>query len=119
MNDLHTRIVTLPMSKTELVRCFTELQRCYLELTAYLDYMTIYEPRMDGSRPPATRVEDTYGTFTSDPLVVQNFVTAGLPVWFIRPISRLPDTRIDNITPLLLPTSLKFDDATPKFPTVF
>ncbi|KAH6890257.1 hypothetical protein BKA70DRAFT_1442104 [Coprinopsis sp. MPI-PUGE-AT-0042] len=119
LSDLLDRLTNLPMNKNELVRCFAELQRCYLELTAYLDYMLTYKPRMDGIAAPARHLEDTYGTFTMDPLVVQNFVNAGLPVWFIRPTKKLPDTRIDKIAPLIAPDSLNFSDSHPKFPTIF
>ncbi|KAH6901087.1 hypothetical protein BKA70DRAFT_1436977 [Coprinopsis sp. MPI-PUGE-AT-0042] len=117
--DLLDRLTNLPMNENELVRCFAELQRCYLELTAYLNYMLTYKPRMDGIAAPARHLEDTYGTFTMDPLVVQNFVNAGLPVWFIRPTEKLPNTRIDKVVPLVVPDSLEFNDAHPKFPTIF
>ncbi|KAH6913738.1 hypothetical protein BKA70DRAFT_1420531 [Coprinopsis sp. MPI-PUGE-AT-0042] len=108
LSDLLDRLTNLPMNENELVRCFAELQRCYLELTAYLDYMLTYKPRMDGIAAPARHLEDTYGTFTMDPLVVQNFVNAGLPVWFIH-----------KIAPLIAPDSLNFSDSHPKFPTIF
>jgi hypothetical protein len=64
-----------------------DVQRMWLELTAMLDYMQIYKPRMDGYTPSASRIADTVGVFTHDLRVVQDFVTAGLPCWLIRPVS--------------------------------
>ena len=64
-----------------------DVQRMWLELTALLDYMQIYKPRMDGYSPSASGVADTVGVFTHDLRVAQDFFTAGLPCWLIRPAS--------------------------------
>jgi hypothetical protein len=64
-----------------------DVQRTWLELTALLDYMEIYKPRMDGHAHSASEVANTIGVFTHDLRVAQDFFTAGLPCWLIRPAS--------------------------------
>lgn len=63
-----------------------ELQRYYLELLGLLDYMEVYKPRMDGIQPPSSTVTNTIGVFASKPRIVEEFMSAGLPVWYIRPL---------------------------------
>ena len=74
-----------------------DVQRMWLELTALLDYMQIYKPRMDGYAPSASGVANTIGVFTCDLRVAQDFVTAGLPCWLIRPASDFTNQIIQKI----------------------
>ncbi|TFK27634.1 hypothetical protein FA15DRAFT_701834 [Coprinopsis marcescibilis] len=114
------RITTLPMTKNELLRCFAELQRFYRELTGMLDFLRIYRPRMNGLTAPATSTADRLGAFTFDPNIVQEFASAGLPVWFIRPIKDLYHVRIEEVVQLQSPQGLlEFKPSKPRFPTIF
>ncbi|KAJ3527188.1 hypothetical protein NMY22_g9878 [Coprinellus aureogranulatus] len=81
----------------ELWRCVVELQRFMLELRASLDWGTTFLPRIQGLDHPATSVAETLGTFTSDPNIVRQCVTAGVPVWVFQDIRSLPHTRIDSV----------------------
>jgi hypothetical protein len=83
-----------------------DVQRTWLELTALLDYMDIYKPRMDGYLPKADAVANTVGIFTTDLRVAQDFFTAGLPYWLIRPASDYIDQTILRVVKLELPEGL-------------
>jgi hypothetical protein len=61
----------------------TEFQRLYLELYGLLDYLEIYQPRIDGQQSPATSVANCIGAFTNIPNIAQYFHRAGLPIWYI------------------------------------
>ena len=101
----------------------TELQRLYLEVLAFVDYIEIYKPRMDGARSPAKEPAACIGAFTSVPRVVEDFLDAGLPVYFIRPAAAVFTTsppKILSVVSLLEPEAhLELRDSTPRFPTIF
>lgn len=114
------RLQCLPMSLRQTSFGLSQVQRYYLEIVAALDYLTIYKPRMDGVVSPATQVAPTVGTLTTDMLIVQEFVRAGLPVWLLRPYNRLPATRIDSLkTPRLPEDFLCLTDAIPPYKPFF
>jgi hypothetical protein len=85
MQDSFSRLESLKTTFTEMRIGIAEFQRCYLEICGCLDYIEIYKPRMDGARPRAQSVVNCIGAITHIPRVVQDFHTAGLPVWFLRP----------------------------------
>ena len=83
----------------------TEFQRYYLEVCGCLDYLEIYKPRMDGQKPPAETVANCIGAFTNVARIAQDFYTAGLPVWLLRP-SELWDTPVEcNILEVVTPVN--------------
>ncbi|KAF9035469.1 hypothetical protein BJ165DRAFT_1409348 [Panaeolus papilionaceus] len=63
---------------------FTELQRYYLEIVGCLDYLEVYKPHMDGVQSSQPPLANTIGVFTSKVRIVEEFMAAGLPVWYIR-----------------------------------
>ena len=88
----------------QMVFIMRSIQRVWLETTALLDYMEVYKPRMDGHSPPAACIADTIGAFTNSIQVAQDFFTAGLPCWLIKPTSTFVDQNILNIVELFNPT---------------
>ena len=75
----------------------TEFQRNLLELRAALDYMLIYLPRMH-SNDGYSSVEPRMGCFTTQPLIAQEYYSAGIPVWLIRSLDSIsPEIRISQI----------------------
>lgn len=92
----------------------------YLEATAIFDYMTIYEPRMDGHSPLATKLARSIGCFTTDPRVVHEFFIAGLPVWFIRPIYNFIVENILSLEKIIEPhRRVVLADYNPKFSPIY
>lgn len=79
------RLQSLPATWHDTCFTLTELQRYFLELVGLLDYMEVYKPQMDGSHPAPTSVASTVGCFTVKPRVAEEFLAAGLPVWYMRP----------------------------------
>ncbi|KAF9044195.1 hypothetical protein BJ165DRAFT_1528756 [Panaeolus papilionaceus] len=61
----------------------TELQRYYLEMLGCLDYVEVYKPRMDAAQSSRPTLAKTIGIFTSKVRIVEEFMAAGLPVWYI------------------------------------
>ena len=101
----------------------TEFQRYYLEVRGCVDYLEIYKLRMDGRRPPADTVANCVGAVTNIPHVVQDFHTAGLPIWFLRP-SQLWKTPFEcNILEIANPRNpsdvLCVSQHDPPFPSIF
>ncbi|TFK59463.1 hypothetical protein BDN72DRAFT_865134 [Pluteus cervinus] len=84
--DSKTRFLSLALTFEQLKFSWTDVQRLYLELQAALDFAVKFRPRMTGeiwydpTLPPAR----TVGTITSNPAVLQQMYSAGLPVWLIR-----------------------------------
>ena len=83
MQDSFTCLDVLKTTFTEMTIGVTEFQHYYLELYSCLDYLEIYKPRMEGLRPPAESVMNCVGAITNIPHIVQDFYTAGLPVWLL------------------------------------
>lgn len=86
MQYTFTRLQSLPTTWQNVRFTVAELQCYYLELVGLLDYMELYKPRMDGSQSPSLTVARTLGCFTANPRIIEEFTSAGLPVWFIRPL---------------------------------
>jgi hypothetical protein len=75
----------------------TEFQRNWLDLRASLDYLQIYHPRMYTNDGYAS-VEPRVGCFTTQPIIAQEFYSAGIPVWLIRSLDSIsPEIRITQI----------------------
>jgi len=83
MQDSLAHLDSLKTTFTEMRIGVTEFQRYYLEIYGCLDYLEIYKPRMDGEKPAAESVMNCIGAITHIPRIVQDFYTAGLPVWFL------------------------------------
>jgi hypothetical protein len=97
-----------------------DVQRIWLELTALLDYMEIYKPRMDGRVSSASEVSSTIGVFTHDLRVAQDFFTAGLPCWLIRPASDFTNQIIHNVVaPESAERTLSFSPHSFPYPVLF
>jgi hypothetical protein len=97
------RLGSLKTTFSEMRFGITEFQRYYLKVRGCLDYLEIYKPRMDGRKPAAETVANCVGSFTNIPRIVQDFQTAGLPVWFLRP-SKIWETPVNcNILEITVP----------------
>jgi hypothetical protein len=123
MHDSFGRLNSLKTTFTEMRVGVTEFQRYYLEIYGCLDYIEIYKPRMDGEKPPAECVMNCMGAITNIPRVVQDFCTAGLPVWFLRPSSLWDSPARCNILEIVTPLDpadvLCVSEHYPPFPTIF
>ena len=99
----------------------TEFQRLYLEIYAFLNYMEIYKPHMDGHQPPATTVANCIRAFTNKPEIAQYFHRAGLPIWFIQPWKTGPFLYnvLSVVTPLDPVDSLCISPHEPPFPMIY
>ena len=96
------------------------MQRCSLELLVALNYLELFWPCMRGLRPTVRMMGLRMGVFTHDHIVVQDFMRAGLPVWFIHLYNVLHTARINTVVNVRLPGDyLCLDDANPLFKTFF
>ncbi|KAK0477478.1 hypothetical protein EDD18DRAFT_1365458 [Armillaria luteobubalina] len=96
------RIEGLPLVFECLKVSVAETQRLVLELQAFMDYVSIYQPRMIGAspRPPEDgqlAVRHLVGVFTMNHTVAQECFWAGIPVWLIYPLASAPTVRIDAL----------------------
>jgi hypothetical protein len=108
------------MSRRQVFMNVRYVQRCYLELLSALDYLEVFRPRMCGLCPVVSMVELRMGVFTYDPVVVQDFLRAGLPVWLIRLYDMLYTVRIYSVTNVWLPEDyLHLEDTSPPFKAFF
>lgn len=123
MQDACTRLGSLKTTFSEMRFGVTEFQRYYLEVRGCLDYLEIYKPRLDGQKPAADTVANCVGAFTNVARVVQDFHTAGLPVWFLRP-SKIWDSPVkcnilEVVTPLNPADILCLSQHNPPFSPIF
>src|SRR5712664_512045 len=123
MQDSFSRLGSLKTTFTEMRIGVTEFQRYYLEIYGCLDYLEIYKPRMDGTRPAAESVANCMGSITNIPCIVQDFKTAGLPVWFLRPSTFWDSPTRCNILEIVAPIDpadvLCLSEHYPPFPRIF
>jgi hypothetical protein len=116
-----TRLGHLSTTFTQMVLGVTDFQRYYLELRGLLDYLEIYLLRMNGIQPATTTVEKCVGAITVSPRVVQDFVTAGIPVWFVQPCKTgpFPYKVLNVVTPFEPSQFLCLDKHDPPFPVIY
>ncbi|KAH6910250.1 hypothetical protein BKA70DRAFT_1466666 [Coprinopsis sp. MPI-PUGE-AT-0042] len=89
-----TRVKDFPMTRNELLRSVAESQRYARETLAYIDYY--------------------------DALVAQQLQAAGIPFWFVHPVSDVGHVRVGALVALRHPQhTLVFKDAKPKMPIIF
>ena len=121
LDNVFSRIGSLHMTFTQMAFQVTEFQRCYLETRGLLDYLEVYKPRMNGGLKAATSVAGCVGAITSSPSVVQGFFAAGLPVWFIRPLTPGPfPHNVLNVVPIFEPAEFVcVDNAVPPYPAIY
>ena len=123
MQDACVRLGSLKTTFSEMRFGVTEFQRYYLEVCGVLDYLELYKPRMDGQRPAAITVAHCVGAFTSIVRTVQDFHSAGLPVWFIRPKKSWDSPISCNILKIVSPlnpaSSLCVSEHDPPFSPIF
>ncbi|KAH6916340.1 hypothetical protein BKA70DRAFT_1092947 [Coprinopsis sp. MPI-PUGE-AT-0042] len=120
MWNFMTRVKDLPMTRNELLRSVAETQRYARETMAYIDYYVDVKPRIDGLAQRPTAVANVVGAFVQDPLIAQELQAAGIPFWFIHPVSDVGHVRVKELRKPRLPQpTLVFDDAKPKMPIIF
>jgi hypothetical protein len=121
MLNASTHVSGLQMTFAEMMFDVTEFQRCYLEISGLLDYLEIYKPRMDGKLGSATSTAKCVGAMTYKPLIVQQFFTAGLPIWFIQPLrpGPFPQNVLKVVTIFERAHFVCIDNADPPFPVIY
>lgn len=123
MQDACVRLGSLKTTFSEMRFGVTEFQRYYLEVCGVLDYLELYKPRMDGQRPAATTVAHCVGAFTTIARTAQDFHSAGLPIWFIRPQkswdSPISCNILEVVSPLNPASSLCVSEHDPPFSPIF
>jgi hypothetical protein len=121
MLNASSRLGTLVTTFKQMVFEVTEFQRCYLETRGLLDYIELYQPRMSGRLKAANTVAQCVGAITSKPAVVQDFFTAGLPVWFIQPVrpGPFPHNILNVVTSFERADWVCIDKADPPFPVIY
>ncbi|KAK0472458.1 hypothetical protein IW261DRAFT_1570812 [Armillaria novae-zelandiae] len=109
LRDFHSGLLTLlhcleslPFIFDRLCLTVAETQRIAIEMRAIMDYITIYRPRMLATniapRHSIAVDRELIGVFTTDPIIVEEFYRAKIPVWHLLKLDRLPFTRIDAYT---------------------
>ncbi|PBK81832.1 hypothetical protein ARMGADRAFT_1090894 [Armillaria gallica] len=94
---------SLPFTFNRLRLTVSETQRVAIEMRAIIDYIMVYRPRMLATNIPSSTTADPelIGAFTTDPVIVEEFFRARIPVWLLLKLDRLPYTRIDaHVIPL-------------------
>ncbi|PBK87924.1 hypothetical protein ARMGADRAFT_1085264 [Armillaria gallica] len=102
---LHTLLhclESLPFIFDRLCLTVAETQRVAIEMRAIMDYITIYHPHMlvtNQARWTDTTADlELIGAFTMDPVIVEEFFRARIPVWHLLKLDRLPFMQIDAYT---------------------
>ena len=123
MQDACQRLGSLKTTYSQMRFSLAEFQRYFLKVHGFLDYMEIFRPRMDGKKPPAEVVTKCVGALTFHAHVAQDFHTAGIPIWLLRP-SKTWDSSIhcnilEVVTPVNPADTLCIVEHDPPFPRVF
>ncbi|TFK59503.1 hypothetical protein BDN72DRAFT_865099 [Pluteus cervinus] len=121
-SDSKTRFLSLALTYEQLRFAWTDVQRLFLEVQAALDYAVKFRPRMTGEiwHDPTLPPARTVGTITSNPAVVQQMYSAGLPVWFLRTYGAVAAARVDAVTDASQPSDFLFmTHADPPAPIIY
>ncbi len=99
----------------------TTAQRFWLEMAAAMDYMDYFRPVMDGlaQKNPCRKSDRLMGAFTTNVDVVQSFCAAGIPVYFVRPLTLFDNQIILKVVPLLRSSSIICELPQCPYPVVF
>ncbi len=116
-----SRLRAVAMARKEVLFECRQIQRLWMELWALLDYIEIFEPYMEGRVPPATETAKVIGCFVHNADVAERLFAAGIPYWFIRPISSFVKENILSITSIVQPKDkLELEDYVPyPFPRIY
>ena len=91
-----------------------------MELRALMDYIEIYEPRMEGCASPAKETANVVGCFVHGVHMAERLFSAGIPYWLICPISTFSYENILSITTVVQPKDmLVLDDYFNPFPCIY
>ena len=108
------------MARKEVLFECRQVQRLWMELWALLDYIEKFEPYMEGRVPPSTETAKVIGCFVLNADVAERLFAAGIPYWFIRPISSFVKENILSITSIVQPQDkLELEDYVPPFPRIY
>ncbi|KAK0484118.1 hypothetical protein EDD18DRAFT_1361965 [Armillaria luteobubalina] len=85
---------SLPFTFNRLCLTVSETQCVAIEMCAIIDYITVYRPHMLAANvPPSTTADsELIGAFTTDPVIVEEFFRARIPVWLLLKLDQLPFT---------------------------
>ena len=76
------------------------IQCLHLELIGLIDYCTVYKPRIathTSGTVPSPSVSTVVGAFVDSTLYAEMLFKAGIPFWFVRPVSSLMRVRVDQL----------------------
>ncbi|KAK7019383.1 hypothetical protein VNI00_018096 [Paramarasmius palmivorus] len=97
LNQSYQRLSSLPMTLSDARSIYSFMQRCYLELLAALDWIQLYQPKMEGRSPvfkgDASK-SNLMGAFVTDSNSATQLFHAGVPVWVVRDKKYHPSTLI-------------------------
>lgn len=98
-----------PLTMADLTLRVAELQRLYFELTSYIEWHTVYMPRLSKNQNWGAGVDESLmGAFTSEPQVAYSLMRMGIPVWLSRRHYEIPGTmNIGAIVKEELPTRIE------------
>ena len=114
------RLRAVAMTRREVLFECRQVQRQWMELRALMDYIEIYEPRMEGRVPPAKETANVMGCFVHGVHTAERLFSAGIPYWLIRPISTFSHENILSITTVVQPKdTLVLDDYFSPFPRIY
>ncbi|KAI0712367.1 hypothetical protein C8Q76DRAFT_600348, partial [Earliella scabrosa] len=102
MRQAVERLRTLPATFPDQAFQVSELQRHWILADAYLRFQSC----CTATRSRPAQVEAVVGAWTCDGGVVQKLYSAGFPVWFVRPVSRVVAPKIRQVVTCRRPTYL-------------
>jgi hypothetical protein len=105
MRSTLTRLQDCPMTFRDVIAQFADFQRICLDLKGVMDFIGIFEPRLQTPDPPPCADMSIMGSFTSNPEVASKMFKCGIPVWLVRTRSQLPpNIKIRRIVPYTIPS---------------
>ena len=121
MNHSGVLICSLQTTFLEMTFGVTEFQRYFLEVLGLIDFLEIYEPRMQGRAPRATSAADCHGAFTNNPQFAQQLFDASLSLYLIRThkLVEANNPKLLNFVSYFMPTDLVHTEVDLPFPTIF
>ncbi|TFK58061.1 hypothetical protein BDN72DRAFT_907124, partial [Pluteus cervinus] len=107
LSDFLDRVKHLSTDFDTLLLLIRGLQRIYLELLALMDFLEVYQPRMEGIIPHSARaIAPVMGCFANSHNDAEMMLRAGIRVWLVRPSEQVPSARIRKVVSMHRPEGL-------------
>ncbi|THU94992.1 hypothetical protein K435DRAFT_142692 [Dendrothele bispora CBS 962.96] len=121
LQERTTRLETLLLTFPQVCMAVVGLQRVFLELHTLLEYCEVFKPRMNGQSPPVSSSSPApvLSAFTWSVDEAGMLFDAGIPFWFVHPVSAVPNVSVGRLKPFIPLSSICCEESSLAAPVIY